>query len=466
MPSDVRKETGAPAIASATSKRAAMSKAARGGSSKRKVQLAMRKVATVMAKVSIPVAMGANQGGESRRTRKKGARRAWAKPPLLPVVMSSELARADPALAAVVSEAITNYLVNPATYASAFKKYAQFCDDRKLEHFPAKEIVICGFILDSSTTVKQSSIKNYLAAIRYTQVNAGVKWEIPGQAEHVRRVLRYCKRVYGAASKASKVPISCEVLMQMCGHIGMFPDFSRMSHDDRVFVTAATIGICGFLRGGEFLTYPGSKRPVLTQEYVQVTGSGESAAVVVVIERPKNLWWIPKVTVRCAGFEASSILPLNPAEMLLQYRALAGQAGVVLTDRGAAFKLSSNATLSRDWMVKRSAELLAMAGIQFRGENGMVTCVKAASWRAGAVRSAIDAKVPSPTIMALGRWRSYAWLNYASFTEAERDVAMASIWRVKETPMAPIAKVGITCPEVEFAALDAEAEAKSAAPQF
>ena len=152
--------------------------------------------------------------------------------------------------------------------------------------------------------------------------------------------------------------------------------------------------------------------------------------------------------------------------MLLKYRALAGQAGVVLTDRGAAFKLSSDATLSRDWMVKRSAGLLAMAGVQFLGENGMVTCVKAASWRAGAVRSAIDAKIPSPTIMALGRWRSYAWLSYASFTEAERDVAMASIWRAKEAPMAPIAKVGITCPEIEFAALDVEAETKSAAPQF
>ena len=463
MPSNVRKATGAP-VASAASMSAAASKSARGGSAgRRKVQLAMKKVAVAMAKAAIPV--GANQN-ESRHPRKKDARKAGAKPPLLVVVRDSELARADPALAVVVSEAITNYLVNPAAYASAFKKYAQFCDDRKLQHFPAKEIVICGFILDSSTTVKQSSIKNYLAAIRYAQVNAGVKWEIPEQAEHMRRVLRYCKRVYGAASKASKVPISCEVLMQMCGHIGHFPDFSRMSHDDRVFVTAATIGICGFLRGGEFLTYPGSKRPVLTQENVQVTGGGESAAVVVVIERPKNLWWIPKVAVRCAGFEVSSILPMSPAEMLLKYRALAGQAGVVLTDRGAAFKLSSDATLSRDWMVKRSAGLLAMAGVQFLGENGMVTCVKAASWRAGAVRSAIDAKIPSPTIMALGRWRSYAWLSYTSFTEAERDVAMASIWRAKEAPMAPIAKVGITCPEIEFAALDVEAETKSAAPQF
>ena len=95
-----------------------------------------------------------------------------------------------------------------------------------------------------------------------------------------------------------------------------------------------------------------------------------------------------------------------------------------------------------------------------------MTCVNAASWRAGAVRSALDAKVPSPTIMALGRWKSYAWFGYARFTEAERDVAMASIWRAKEAPMVPRAKVGITCPEIEFAASDAEAEAKSAAPQI
>jgi hypothetical protein len=68
--------------------------------------------------------------------------------------------------------------------------------------------------------------------------------------------------------------------------------------------------------------------------------------------------------------------------------------------------------------------------------------------------------------MELGRWRSYAWLSYSSFTEAERDMAMASIWQSKGVSSAPIDRVGITRPETEFATLDLEAEAMSEAPLF
>jgi hypothetical protein len=256
--------------------------------------------------------------------------------------------------------------------------------------------------------------------------------------------------------------------MQMCRHIPHFPDFARMSHNDRVFVTASTIAVCGFLRGGEFLAYSGSKRPILKQGRVVISGSGEAAAVVVNIERPKSLWWVPEVAVRCAGFKSGSMLPMSPAAMLAQYRALASQAGVVLSDHGAAFVLAQNVVLGRDWMVQRSADLLMQAGIEFLGENGKPTCVKAASWRAGAVRSALNAKIPGTTIMELGRWRSYAWLSYASFSEseAERDGAMASIWQAKALPSDPITRVGITIPETVLAPFDLEVEAVAGAPLF
>jgi hypothetical protein len=400
------------------------------------------------------------------KIRRRWKRAVVTKPALIPVVQSSSLATCDPVLAARLSNVIVNYLVNPDKYDSAFRKYAEFCDTRAMKHFPVTEQVLCGFVLDSSTTISQGSIKNYLAAIKYAQVNAGVHWEVPDKAEHLRRVLRYCKRRYGVAGKACKIPISCEVLLQMCGHIPHFPDFSLMSHNDRVFVTASTIAVCGFLRGGEFLTYKGSKRSVLKQADVVVQGRGESAAVVVHIERPKNLWWVPKVAVRCAVFKVGSILPMNPADMLMQYRAMAPKEGVRLSDGGAAFVLAPDIVLSRDWMVKRSADLLTKAGIEFLGEDGKASRVKAASWRAGAVRSALNAKIPGTTIMELGRWRSYAWLSYSSFTEAERDMAMASIWQSKGVSSAPIDRVGITRPETEFATLDLEAEAMSEAPLF
>jgi hypothetical protein len=149
-------------------------------------------------------------------------------------------------------------------------------------------------------------------------------------------------------------------------------------------------GIEFLSENGEFLAYSGSKRPILKQGRVVISGSGESAAVVVNIERPKNLWWVPEVAVRCAGFNSGSMLPMSPATMLAQYRALANQAGVILSDHGAAFVLVPNVVLGRDWMVQRSADLLVQAGIEFLGENGKPTCVKAAaSWHGGQVQSGL-----------------------------------------------------------------------------
>jgi hypothetical protein len=132
--------------------------------------------------------------------------------------------------------------------------------------------------------------------------------------------------------------------------------------------------------------------------------------------------------------------------------------------------------ITRDWTVQRSAAagLLVHAGIEFLSENGKPACVKAASWRAGAVRdrSALNAKIPS--CAALRPWSSGAGgctrgarlMSYTSFTEAERDGVMASIWQTGVLPLDPITRVGITIPETVFAPFDLEAEAETAAPLF
>ena len=72
-----------------------------------------------------------------------------------------------------------------------------------------------------------------------------------------------------------------------------------MSHDDRVFIAASMIGICGFLRGGEFLAYPGNKRPILRQKDIQVAKDGDIYEVRVSVVQPKNMWWIDSAEVTC-----------------------------------------------------------------------------------------------------------------------------------------------------------------------
>ena len=116
---------------------------------------------------------------------------------------------------------------------------------------------------------------------------------------------------------------------------------------------------------------------------------------------------------------------------------------------GPAFVMRSGAPLSRDWMVAKSEALLAAAKISFIDQSGRPAPVKAASWRAGGVRSALDANIPVPTIMDLGRWRSLAWEKYALISNQDKARAMASMW--SSSPYVLPSRVGSTWPAQVFA---------------
>ena len=79
-------------------------------------------------------------------------------------------------------------------------------------------------------------------------------------------------------------------------------------------------------------------------------------------------------------------------------------------------------------MVSRTATLLDRA--QYFGVDGagQRTVIKASSWRAGGVRSATDAGIAGPVIMALGRWRSLAWAAYALYDVKDLQHAASRMW--------------------------------------
>jgi hypothetical protein len=53
-----------------------------------------------------------------------------------------------------------------------------------------------------------------------------------------------------------------------------------------------------------------------------------------------------------------------------------------------------------------------------------------ASWRAGAVRSAVDAGLSEPMIMELGRWKSTAWRFYLLYSPVDVQGAACRMWTV------------------------------------
>ena len=75
----------------------------------------------------------------------------------------------------------------------------------------------------------------------------------------------------------------------------------------------------------------------------------------------------------------------------------------------------------------------------------------------------IDANIPSPIIMAMGRWRSIAWESYVLHDTSDLQRAMQSMWSAASAPStSPALRVGNLVPSVVLA--DALAEFDDAVP--
>ncbi len=104
---------------------------------------------------------------------------------------------------------------------------------------------------------------------------------------------------------------------------------------------ASLIATSAFLRGGKFLTYPGSARSVLLGRAVRVhTNERGAVSVVVSIPTPKNAWWLESVDAHCftpdpghTSLASGLLMFFGPAHWLRKYR--------------AAWPQSSSASLTR-----------------------------------------------------------------------------------------------------------------------
>ena len=196
-----------------------------------------------------------------------------------------------------------------------------------------------------------------------------------------------------------------------------------MSSDDIMFTTASLIAVTGFLRGGEFLTGPKSGRPRLDRSHVTVREVSGVPVVVVGVRQPKTRWWIDTVDVPC--FPPGEAVDFSPVFWWEAHvRRSPGS-------KGAAFKMSNGNALTREFMVRKTSELMTASNIRFGNKHGVAMSVKMASWRSGAVRSAVDAKADAPTIQALGRWTSDAWQKYLLHSCADLQGAVTAMWSVE-----------------------------------
>jgi hypothetical protein len=339
--------------------------------------------------------------------------------------------RADPTLALLVDLGLRTHYVpgTGSSYRTASRDYVRFCVKRGLQPWAVDPIVYCGWLHVTAARIQMSSLSMYMAGVRDTSILEGYGWHMTGN-EMVRRTMRFLKRKYPAKVKGSKVPVTVGVLHRILPLLTGWPDMAVMSEDDRVFAVASVSAVCGFLRGGEFLASSKSTRAVLKARDVSIRVVGTRRAQVINVPQTKTRWWIESESVPC--FENTVDDTMCPVRLWEEYTIRCP----ALTPGGPAFLLRGKA-LTRDYMVKRTTTLMCLANISFVDHKGVPMDVRAASWRSGAVCSAVKAGVSVPHIMALGRWSSSAWENYLLQSPMDLQGSANSMWASTSLPMAP-----------------------------
>ena len=366
------------------------------------------------------------------------------------------IATVAPLLATLVDEAIIDHVVPGTlrTYRSATDNFSRFCMAHGVCPFPVDAVWLCSWMRVAAMSISIPSLKVYLAGIRFECGSRGLPWLHDG-SEPVRRTLRFLKRRYGCLSSRAKVPVSLSLILSLCDQLEGWPCLRIMSHNDRLWVTASTIATLCFLRGGEFLSSPSSSRSILLGRHVMDASHDDGHLVSVAISRSKARWWLPFEHARC--FQSPPGTLLDPVWLLRCYRSMSP---VRLAPGDPAFRLADGSTLSRNWMVRRTQQLMSTAGIQVVDSLGAPIAVFASSWRAGGVKSAKDAGIGEDVIMALGRWSSCSWTSYSMTSLRDLRQAAMSMYSTPSTPpndaepLAHVVRVGSPATSIDPALAD------------
>jgi hypothetical protein len=167
-------------------------------------------------------------------------------------------------------------------------------------------------------------------------------------------------------------------------------------------------------------------RPILLWHHVTAATVRNRRALVVRVPQPKAEWWRRESAVPV--FELAGAADFSPVRL---WQALCQRSPHVSASPAStlpAFHRASGSPLTQAYMTERVTDLIRRAGFSLVDDRGRVLAVMAASYRAGGVRSAVDAGLEEAVIMELGRWHSSAWTNYLLFTNRDLCLASERMW--------------------------------------
>jgi len=280
------------------------------------------------------------------------------------------------------------------TYASAKNKFINFCLQLGKVHpngspCPAEEWTLCLFATSLAESVRHSTIKVYLSAVRSLHIEQGLPDPLLNCLQ-LQRVVRGIKRTQGCSSY-QRLPITDEIMMVICRSLDLgLPDHC-------MFWAACTLAYFGFLRSAEF-TVPNlasfSQAIHLEPKDVAVDSLTSPSSMRITIKASKT----DPFRKGCCIHIGLGKYPMCAVQAMMTYLSSRGNGP------GPLFLLSDGQPLTRTLLTSQLRQILDAAGIPGNYSSH--------SFRIGAATVAARNGIPDHLIQTLGRWKSNAYQLY------------------------------------------------------
>lgn len=284
------------------------------------------------------------------------------------------------------------------TYHSGEKRFIRFCLMHRLvldngDILPASEGTLIYFASYLARTVRHSTIKLYLAAVRNLHISCGYHDPLEGKLL-LKKILRGILRYQGQRT-ILRQPVTPGVLLSIRPILQ-----SWLSPKDYSMVWAAfTLAFYGFLRCSEF-TYQGvsrfSSHLDLCTECVSFFPS---------LGNPQHMTVTLKSSKTDSFRAGQSIIIARAASPVCAVTAMRYYFQTVSPPKGPLFFFQSGRLLTRSTVVSLLRDAARHAGLPFHSLKGH-------SFRIGAASVAAAAGLPDWLIKVMGRWSSDCYQLY------------------------------------------------------
>jgi len=288
-----------------------------------------------------------------------------------------------------------------STYATGVRAYQRFCDTTGVpaaERIPADERRLIEFVAWCTSTVAPPTIRVYLAAVRSWHIDNGYSDPTTGRLQ-LARVLRGAQRV-ASQPRRRRLPLTIEILRRI------WPVEVDRGWDDVMFRAALSLGFFGFLRLGELAlvsattTFDPKLHPTISDlSFARHPSAGKYATFRIKVSKTDQFRQGSTVHL---GTTVGPICPVGALAAYYRFRPLKPVPPNDSWDDAPLFVCNDGRILTKAVFVAMMRARMQAAGIDTTAFSG----------RIGVATTAAAAGLSDWLIMAMGRWKSDAYLRY------------------------------------------------------